>query len=107
MHASTKILLFLVAVVVIVGGWWWLLSTNELIPALLLGALLTVGVLVATKVLLVSGSGYNRMRHRDGSAGPPPSDAATSLEELTRLRDSGLISPDEYEAKRARIIERL
>jgi hypothetical protein len=109
MHASTRILLFVVAAVVIVAGWWILLAINSAVVGIIYGALWTVIVLIATRALTALGFGYNRFNARRGRDGPPGQsmDAATALAELSDLRERGLISPDEYEAKRAKIVERL
>ena len=105
MHASTRILLLLVALVAIVGGWWFVFAANDAIPAIIYGVLWTAVVLVAARVLLAVGFGYNRLTTRRGQGSPPkPADA---LAELTDLRDRQLISADEYEARRAKILERL
>jgi uncharacterized membrane protein len=108
MHASTRILLLLVAAVAIVGGWWILLAINSAMVGITYSILWTVIVLIATRVLIALGFGYNRFtarRGRDASVQSP--DAATALAELSDLRERGLISPEEYETKRAKIVERL
>lgn len=108
MHASTRILLLLVAAVAIVAGWWILLAVNTPIVGITYGILWTVIVLIVTRVLIALGFGYNRFTARRGRDGPGQSpDAATALAELSDLRERGLITTDEYEAKRAKIVERL
>jgi MFS family permease len=108
MHASTRILLLLLAAVAIVGGWWILLAINSAILGITYSLLWTVIVLIATRVLIALGFGYNRFTARRGRDAPGQSpDAATALTELSDLRERGLISPDEYETKRAKILERL
>jgi hypothetical protein len=96
------------AIVLILGGWWVLIVNNTFIAAVLYGALWTGGVLIATFVLLKIGFGYNRFTARR-KQGPTtkPAQAEAALAELTRLRDGGLISAEEYEAKRAKIVKRL
>ncbi len=106
-HASTKILVLLAALVAVAAGWWLLLANNELIPAVLFGSLWTIGVLVVTKVLFVIGGGLNRRKARQREPVTAGGDAGASLTELARLRDAGLISAEEFEAKRAKIVERL
>ena len=106
MHGSTRILLLVAAMVAIVGGWWALFAINDTVPAIAYGVLWTVVVLIATRILLAVGIGYNRLGPGRGGR-PAAADAATALAELTKLRDLGLISADEYEAKRAKILERL
>jgi hypothetical protein len=108
MHASTRLLLLLLAVVAIVGGWWLLLANNTFIAAVVYGALWAAAVVITMLVLFKIGSGYNRFtaRRTQGTA-DKPLQAETALAELTRLRDGGLISAEEYEAKRAKILERL
>jgi hypothetical protein len=111
-HASTRLLLLLVTTVAIIGGWWFLFAANDTIPAIAYGVLWTAVVLVAARVLLAVGFGYNRLTTRRGqgslpkSQGPVPK-PADALAELTDLRDRQLISADEYEAQRAKILERL
>jgi uncharacterized membrane protein len=108
MHASTRILLLLVAAVAIVGGWWILLAINSAVVGIIYGVAWTGIVLIVARVLTALGFGYNRFtarRGRDGSA--ESADTATALAELSDLRERGLISPDEYDAKRAKIVERL
>jgi hypothetical protein len=108
MHSSTRILLLVVAMVAIVGGLWILFAINNVVVAILYGALWTAVVLIATRILLAVGLGYNRLRARRDSGTPPrPANAAATLPELTALRDRGLITADEFEAKRAKILERL
>jgi len=114
MHASTRILLVAVAVVAIVGGWWVLFAINhvalstDVVVVMLYGVVWTALVLVATRVLLAVGFGFNRLTDGRGrSVTPMPAGAADALAELTSLRDRELISAEEYEAKRAKILERL
>lgn len=110
MHASTRILLVLVVIVVIIGGWALLLAINDVLPALLYGLVWTAGVLIVGRLLLMVGVGYNRLRAGPSGSGEPAgrkTDAATALAELTKLRDQGLISAEEYEAKRMQILGRL
>lgn len=108
MHASTRILLLLVAAVAIVAGWWLLLAVDTPLVGITSGILWTVIVLIVTRVLIALGFGYNRFTARRGGGGPGQSpDAATALAELSDLRERGLITTDEYEAKRAKIVERL
>ena len=47
-----------------------------------------------------------RVRNRI-AGGTPPSDPATRLKQLQEMKDSGLITDDEYEAKRAQSIDAL
>lgn len=108
MHASTRILLLLLAMAAVVGGLWVLFSVNTVVDAILYGALWTLVVLIATRILLAVGSGFNWLtdgRRRASSAGPR--DAGTGLAELADLRARDLISAEEYEAKRSEILERL
>jgi hypothetical protein len=108
MHASTRILLLLVAALAIVGGWWILLAINNAVVGIIYGVAWTVIVLIVARVLTALGFGYNRYTARRGRDGPPGgTDAATALAELSDLRERGLISPDEYDAKRAKLVERL
>ena len=108
MHSSTRILLLLLAITAVVGGIWLLFSINTVVAATLYSALWALIVLIATRVLLAVGSGYNWLasgRRRGKPAGP--ADAKTGLTELADLRDRELISTEEYEAKRTRIVDRL
>lgn len=107
MHASTRILLLLVEGVAIVAGWWVLLSINSLAAGIVYSALWTLVVLIATRVLSAVGFGYNRFTARRGRGASGSADASTALAELSDLRDRGLITPEEYDAKRAKILERL
>ena len=94
--------------VAIVGGLWLLFAINNLVVGIVYGALWTALVLIVTRVLLAVGLGYNRLTgRRDPNQPPRPADATATLEELTALRERGLITADEYEAKRAKILERL
>jgi hypothetical protein len=107
-HASTRILLVLVAIIAIGVGWWILLSINDVGTGILYSALWTVLVLIAARVLLAVGFGFNRLTAGPGrGSSGRPADAAAALGELTDLRDRGLISAEEYEAKRAKVVERL
>ncbi len=114
MHASTRILLVALAVVAIAAGWWVLFAINHVVLSsnvvvvLLYGVVWTAVVLIATRTLLAVGFGFNRLKAGRGQASTPkPADAADALAELTSLRDRELISAEEYEAKRTRILERL
>ena len=107
MHLSTRILLLLLATVLIAGGWWLLLANNALMTALIYGAIWTAAILIATKLLSAIGFGYNRYsagRNNRAATGEGPQSA---LGELVRLRDSGLISAEEYATKRALVMERI
>jgi hypothetical protein len=108
MHASTRVLLLLAAVVAIVVGWWILLAINNIVVAIVYGVLWTAFVLIVTRVLSAVGFGFNRLTPR-GNRGPTPvtNSAGAKLAELTQLRDRKLISSEEYDAKRAKILERL
>ena len=108
MHASTRILLLLVAAVAIVAGWWILLAINNAVVGITYSVLWTIVVLIAARVLTAVGFGYNRFTARRHVGRPPGStDSATALAALSDLRERGLISPDEYNAKRAKMVERL
>ena len=108
MHASTRILLLLVAAVAIGAGWWILLAINTALVGITYSVLWTVAVLIVTRVLIALGFGYNRFTTRRSREGPGQSpDAASALAELSDLRERGLITPDEYQTKREKIVERL
>ena len=113
-HASTRILLLVLALVAIVGGWWFSFATNDAVPAIIYGVLWTVAVLVVVRVLAAVGFGYNRLTARkDDGAAPKVANAANAanpgdaLAALTDLRDRKLITAEEYEAQRTKILERL
>ena len=106
MHASTRILLVALAVVAIAAGWWVLFAINhvvlstDVVVVMLYGVVWTALVLVATRMLLAVGFGFNRLKAGRGQASTPkPADAADALAELTSLRDRELISAEEYEAQ--------
>jgi hypothetical protein len=42
-----------------------------------------------------------------GSPAPPANQLASTLESLAGLRDKGLITPEEYEAKKRELLERM
>ena len=107
MHASTRILLLLVALVAILGGWWLLLANNAFIAAVVYGALWAAVVLVVTIIVLKIGFSYNRMRAGRHRTADTQLQSESALAELTRMREAGLISADEYEAKRTQILDRL
>ncbi len=91
----------------ILGGWWLLLANNAFIAAVIYGALWAVFVLIVTVIVLKIGFGYNRMQARKSKLTDTQWQSETALAELNRLRDAGLISAEEYEAKRTQILERL
>jgi Short C-terminal domain len=109
MHASTRILLWLVVVIAIVGGWALLFAINDLIPAIIYAVIWTAIGLIVGRVLLAVGLGYNRLTAgpAGGQGGRRQADSATALSELAKMRDQGLITAEEYEAKRTKILERL
>ncbi|HWH24165.1 MAG TPA: SHOCT domain-containing protein [Candidatus Limnocylindria bacterium] len=107
MHASTRILLLLAAAAAIAGGWWILLAFSGFVEAVLLGAGWTVLVLIVMRVLFVSGFSYNRFTLRRREARTRSADHGAALATLAGLRDQGLISVDEFAAKRAGILERM
>ena len=108
MHASTRILLILAAGGAIVAGWWLLLAINSVIVGVIYGILWTLAVMIVARVLTAVGFRYNRFTAQRGRHAPAGStDTATALAELTEVRDRGLISPEEYGAKRSNILERL
>lgn len=95
MHLSSRILLVVAAGAAIVAGWWILFAINDTGLAVIYSAGWTVAVLVGARILLTLGFGYNRLTsHR------PPDNANTA--DLGDLRERGVISPETYEAERAR-----
>lgn len=107
MHASTRILLLLVAGAAILAGWWVLLSINSLAAGIAYAALWTLVVLIAARALIALGFGYNRFTARRDAGPSGVAGASTAFSELSDLRDRGQITPEEYDAKRAKILERL
>jgi hypothetical protein len=93
MHMSSRVLLVLVAGAAIIAGWWILFAINDVGVAVTYSVLWTVAVLIAARILLAVGFGYNRLTARE-----PPSPAT----DLSDLRDRGVISPETYEAERSR-----
>jgi hypothetical protein len=107
-HASTRILLVLAAAGAIAAGWWLLLAVNSAVVGVVYSIVWTLTVLVVARVLMAVGFGYNRFTTRWGRHAPAGgADTATALAELTDLRDRGLISPEEYDSKRSKIVDRL
>lgn len=95
MHMSSRILLVVVAGAAIVAGWWILFAVNDTGLAVIYSAGWTVAVLVAARILLAVGFGYNRLTTKQ-----PPVTANTT--DLGDLRERGVISTETYEAERAR-----
>ena len=102
MQMSSRILLVLVAGAAIVIGCWILFAINDVGVAAIYSGLWTVAVLVAARILLAVGFGYNRLTTKEPPSAPtqPPDDASAA--DLGDLRDRGVISPETYEAERAR-----
>jgi uncharacterized membrane protein len=108
MHASTRILLILAAGGAIVAGWWLLLAINSVLVGSVYSILWTLAVLIVARVLMAVGFGYNRFTAKRGRHQSAESrDTATALAELTDLRDRGLITPEEYDVKRSKVVQRL
>jgi hypothetical protein len=107
MHASTRILLLLVTGTAVVAGWWVLLSINGLGAGIAYSALWTLVVLISARVLTAVGFGYNRFTAKRDHGASGSADASTAFAELSRLRDRGQITPEEYDAKRAKVLDRL
>ena len=94
MHLSSRILLVVVAGAAIVAGWWILFAVNDTGLAVLYSAGWTLLVLVAARILLAVGFGYNRLTTKHA----PDSGNAN----LGDLRERGVISTETYEAEQAR-----
>lgn len=94
MHMSSRILLVSVAGAAIVAGWWILFAINDTGVAAIYSAGWTVAVLVAARILLAVGFGYNRLTTK---AAPD-----TPKADLSDMRDRGVISSETYDAERAR-----
>ena len=91
-----------------VAGWWTLFAINSAVVGMTYSVLWTIIVLVAARVLAAVGFGYNRLSDRRGHETPSASaNPSTALAALSDLRDRRLIAPDEYDAKRANILDRL
>jgi hypothetical protein len=95
MHLSSRILLVVVAGAAIVAGWWILFAINDTGLAVIYSAGWTLAVLVAARILLAVGFGYNRLTTKQ------PRDTVNASD-LGELRDRGVISTETYEAERAR-----
>lgn len=102
MHMSSRLLLVLVAGAAIVAGWWILFAINDVGVAVIYSGLWTVAVLVAARILLAVGFGYNRLAAKDPPSPPARQPDTTSSADLSDLRDRGVISSDTYEAELAR-----
>jgi len=108
LHLSTRILVVLASAGAIVAGWWILMAINSVVVGVVYSILWTLAVLIVARVLTTIGVGYNRFTARSGRDAPSERiDSATTLAELSDLRERGLISPAEYDAKRSKIIDRL
>jgi hypothetical protein len=64
-------------------------------------------VLVVARMSMAVGFGYNRFTARNAGRVLARADNATALAELTDLRDRRLISIEEFDAKRSKVIDRL
>lgn len=102
MHMSSRILLVLVAGAAIVAGWWILFAINDVGVAAIYSGLWTVVVLVVARILLAVGFGYNRLTTKEPPSPPAQRPDTASSADLSDLRDRGVISPETYDAERAR-----
>lgn len=108
MHPSTRALLLLAAIGVLLTGLWVLFSFNPAVPATVYGVGWAVVILVATRVVLALGSGYNVLHARRARGAPGDRQgSAAALTELVDLRRQELITSEEFEAKRAAVVDRL
>ena len=108
MHASTRVLLLMAAIGLLLGGLWVLFSINTTIVATVYGIGWAIAILLGTRILLAVGSGYNRLRGRRTGLNPGAHQgSAAALTELADLRERELITPEEFEAKRAAVVDRL
>lgn len=64
-------------------------------------AIVVIVIVIAMVVVLTTGRGHTT---RDRAL---PSDPANRIEQLTRLRDQGLVSEEEFEAKRLEILRQM
>ena len=81
-----------------------------LVAALLL--LFVVGILILLYLIMVKPAGTLTVTYTLADAPQPvvvspPAGFADQLEQLTKARDTGLITPAEYDAKRAELLQRL
>lgn len=108
MHLSTRILLVLLTVAAIAIGGGVLLAINGTVTGTLYALAWAVVVLVAARVLFAVGFGVNRFtaRRNAGRTRRLSPTVEADLAELTDLRDRHVISEDEYEQERVRLIQR-
>jgi Short C-terminal domain len=110
--------------------FWWdpFPATHRLAPSLLLIALLVIGVEVLRRQVIrefpdrfttsspggvavrmadqMRAARQRRVAPAEGAAAPAPEDARIAdLERLAKLRDDGVLSADEFEAEKRRLIE--
>ena len=78
------------------------IAINDVGVAAIYSGLWTVAVLVAARILLAVGFGYNRLTTKEPPSLPTQRPEAASSADLADLRDRGVISPETYEAERAR-----
>jgi hypothetical protein len=98
----------MIAIGMVLAGIYVLFSINGVATATGYSVAWAFIVLVATRVALGIGSGYNALRGRWSRGRPVASaSAASALQELTDLHGRDLISDEEYAAKRASVLERL
>lgn len=100
--------MLLAAIGVLLAGLWVLFSLNTTIAATVYGVGWALGILLVTRLVLALGSGYNGLRAwrvRGASEDAQGSSAALTMLEDLRRRD--LITPEEFAAKRAAVVDRL
>lgn len=93
------------------GSW----GCGAFLVALLL-AIVLIGILIFIYLLIVKPDGtlvvtYEYRRDPDAARlvaeAPEPVDPMSALTSLADMRDKGLVTPEEYEAKKAELLERL
>ena len=85
-------------------GQW---SGADFLGALLL-CLLLIGILVFIYMIIVKPAGTLTVTYGiDKPAADPKPDALHALQELGKLRDSGVITTEEFEAKKADLLSRI
>jgi hypothetical protein len=107
MHLSTRILLVVVTVAAVAIGGWILLAINGTVTGTLYALAWAVVVLVAARLLFAVGFGVNRFtaRRTAGRTARLSPTVEADLADLTDLRDRRVISDDEYDKERARLIQ--
>ena len=105
MHGSTRILLVLASGFALTLGWWLLAMNNPPLTLALYGTIWAAAVLLVAYLVFKFVFGYNRFAA--GRRVPAAASNGAGLAELDDLRKRFLISADEYDEKRRKLIDRL